>query len=39
MLQSELVQMNCASCEKLAVILDESFFTWNDLVLSAKSSK
>ena len=39
MLLLELVQMNCASSERVTVILEESFFTSNDVVLAGKSSK
>lgn len=39
MLQSKLVQMNCASSETVTNILEENLFTWNDVVLATKSSK
>ena len=38
-LLSDFVQMNCASCERVTNIVEESFFTWNELVLAARSSK
>ena len=38
-LLSELVQMNCTSCERVANIVQRSLFTWNYLALAAKSSK
>ena len=31
--------MNCASSERVTSILEEPFFTWNNLVLTAKSSE
>ena len=36
---SELVLMNCASSGRVTNVLEESFFSWNDLVLAGKSSK
>ena len=39
MLQSKLVQMNCVSSERVTNILEENLFTWNDVVLAAKSYK
>ena len=38
-LQSELVQMDCASSERVTNVSKESFFTWNHLILAARSSK
>ena len=38
-LLSELVQINCVSPDRVKNVLEGSFFTWNDLVLAAKSSK
>ena len=37
MLLLELVQMNCASSERVTIILEESFFTSNDVVLAGKN--
>ena len=31
--------MNCASFKKVTNVVEQNFFTWNDLVLAAKSSK
>ena len=39
MLLLELVQMNCSSPERVTNILEESFFTSNNVVLAGKSSK
>ena len=39
MLLSELVQMNCASSERVINILEENLLTWSDLELAAKCSK
>ena len=36
MLLCELVEMNCVSPKRVANTLEESFFTFNDLVLPAK---
>ena len=39
-LLSKLVQMDCASSERVTIVSKESFFfTWNHLILAAKSSK
>ena len=38
-LLSELVLMKCASSERVTNVLEGSFFTWNDLVMAAKSPR
>ena len=36
---SEVFQMNCTFSGRVSNVLEESFFTWNDLVLASKSPK
>ena len=36
---SKVFQMNCAFFGMVSNVLEESFFTWNDLVLASKSPK